>query len=302
MKGLLVLAGFVSTSLTFAIVPNVGSDINFIGLVRDGNNDRGSGVLITPRCVLTARHVPGNRFHLPGGEVRTGVRIDHPRADLAIINFEVGFPHFVEPLYENNLNRNVTLAGFGFTGVRRDNGTGFNLTANTFGTLRQGRNRLGRRADVTVNGARFLGLQFDLDSGRAEDPPAQRDRLGDGEAIDGEAGIASGDSGGAALIRQNDVWRLVGINSFAVDENGNYNPVDPRNPTLAELNNLVDFGDTAWVVDIGGVLRVPDPANPIIDDYGEWIRANCAVPEPGSLVAVGIGLAAIAARRRSRRS
>lgn len=182
MKGLLVLAGIVSACYSLGIVPEVGSDIDFIGLVRDGDNDRGSGVLITPRCVLTARHVPGNRFHLPGGEVRTGVRINHPRADLAIINFDVDFPHFVEPLYENNLNRNVTLAGFGLTGRRRDDNSGFNLTANTFGTLRQGVNRLGRREDVTIQGMRFLGLQFDLDSGRAQDPPARRDRLGDGEA------------------------------------------------------------------------------------------------------------------------
>lgn len=120
MKGLFVLACISSCGLAWAIVPDVGSDINFIGLVRDGNTDRGSGVLITPRCVLTARHVPGNRFHLPGGEVRTGVRINHPRADLAIINFDVDFAHFVEPLYGDNLNRNVTLAGFGFTGVRRE--------------------------------------------------------------------------------------------------------------------------------------------------------------------------------------
>lgn len=300
MKGLLVLAGIVSACYSLGIVPEVGSDIDFIGLVRDGDNDRGSGVLITPRCVLTARHVPGNRFHLPGGEVRTGVRINHPRADLAIINFDVDFPHFVEPLYENNLNRNVTLAGFGLTGRRRDDNSGFNLTANTFGTLRQGVNRLGRREDVTIQGMRFLGLQFDLDSGRAQDPPARRDRLGDGDALDGEAGITPGDSGGAALIRQNDRWRLVGISSFQVDENNNYNPADPRNPTIAELNNLLDFGDTAWVVDIGGVLRVPDPVNPILDDYGAWIRENCAVPEPGSLAALGLGLSALVARRQRR--
>lgn len=98
------------------------------------------------------------------------------------------------------------------------------------------------------------------------------------------------------------MWRLVGISSFGVDRNGNYNPVDPRNPTLAELNNLLDFGDTAWVVDIGGTLRDPDPANPIFDDYGAWIRANCAVPEPASFAALVIGLAAVAARRSRRKS
>lgn len=94
-----------------------------------------------------------------------------------------------------------------------------------------------------------------------------------------EGCVAGGDSGGGLIadfgVPGTPVWRLVGVTSTLIWRDGNGN---------------ADYGDGSGYSRIGG------------NNAGaNWIAANTGiqgVPEPGTMLALGAGLAALAARRR----
>jgi hypothetical protein len=105
------------------------------------------------------------------------------------------------------------------------------------------------------------------------------DAPGSSAAVAGEAGYAGGDSGSPIFIDDNGTWRLAGVGAF----NGN-----PAN---------VPGGGIQYGAIGGGMLVAP---------YAQWIQAQMASPvpeaDPSALMLVGLGLVALAARRRLQRA
>jgi hypothetical protein len=275
MKRTLFLAlGAVLSSASYATFPDQTIDTFFdwVGLV----GTSGSGTVISPQHVLTARHVGGTRFTFKddgqnvSGFVDAIARLNHPTADISILTFAPGtFSSYIRPLYGDHLGATPTMVGFGLTATLRADGTGYN-TAGGFGIRRTARNTADVRANG-LNGAGDPALWYDIDG--APGAPGDANSMGDGDPIAGEGGVLSGDSGGAWLVN-NGGWRIIGVNSFIFDDDN----------VGGNLNNFLDWGDGGGAVDLNA--------------HSAWIEANAPVPEPASMIALGLGVAAIAARRR----
>lgn len=267
----------------FATYPSQTADTVFtlVGQIGGVNFTNGSGTIISPNHVLTARHVGGSRLWLRNDGVNISgffdavSRIDHPTADISILTFAPNtFSSWSRPLYGNHLGTTPTMVGFGLTASLRGTNTGYDVVNNSVGVRRVTTNTADLRGDG-LNGAGDTALFYDLDG--ANGVPGDANSMGSGDPIAGEGGILPGDSGGAWFLNSSGNWRIIAVNSFIFgNANGNGN----------NLNTFLDWGDGGGAVDL--------------NSYSQWIETNAPVPEPASMIALGLGVAALAARRRKK--
>lgn len=282
---LTALAAVVSTTV-FAAYPNLGVDTSFknVGQVGGTNSTNGSGTIISPNHILTAKHVGGTRFWLrDNGQTVSGFvdsisRVEHSVADLAILEFAPNtFSSWYRPVYADQIGTTATIVGFGLTADLRGNGTGYNVVANSSQIRRKSANVADARQSFNLGGGSTdsVSLLYDLDG--APGAPGDQNSMGSGDPIAGEGGFLFGDSGGAFLVANGASWDLIGVNSFIFDFDG----------IGGATNNFLDWGDGGGAVDL--------------NQYETWIEANAPVPEPASMAVLGLGMAVLAARRRRRK-
>lgn len=281
MKRSLALAFLsVLSGAAFATYPNQSVDTFFtlVGQVGGVASTSGSGTIISPQHVITARHVGGTRFWMRNdGQNISGfadsiARINHPTADISILTFAPNtFSNYIRPLYGDHVGTTATIVGFGLTASLRASGTGYDVV-NGSGGIRRVASNVADLRDEGLNGPGDVALFYDLDG--APGVPGDANSMGSGDPIAGEGGVLPGDSGGAWLVNQGG-WRIIGVNSFIFS-------TGPAGNT----NEFLDWGDGGGAVDL--------------NEYSAWIEANAPVPEPASMLVLGLGVAAIAARRRKK--
>lgn len=245
---------------------------SFVGVGRIGG---GTGTLIAPNWVITAGHVAagsssltffvnGTSYSSAAGGIFVNPGYNSGDLgngrDLALVRLNSNVAG-VTPYSLYTSQDEIGKVGVGVGFGQTGNG----LTGNTGGggTKRAGRNMIDDFADT-----RQLALLADFDSGQSGD-----NVIGTATQMDLEFCVAPGDSGGALFIESGGQYRLAGVTSFLwwVDGTGN-----------------ADYGDG------GGWMRLSDQAN------RDWIQQVSGVPEPTTMVLLGAGVAAIAARRRKR--
>lgn len=244
----------------------------------------GSGTVIAPNWVLTARHVSGN-INLNGTTYVHDARYEHPTSDLALLHYNTPFSEWTPLITSSALGMETTIVGFGHSANPRANNTGYNWV-DSFGTRRTVTNTIGLSLQLTVSygfgDLTFQNYLADLDSHSTATPaPYNRDWFGDGGATANEGNVGGGDSGGAWMVNQGGQWRIAGVTTIAIS-------ADPLPPGATENSNTVYF---AFGVSGSGAADLWDPVN------RNWIN-NTMVPEPGTIAVVGIGFAALLRRRR----
>lgn len=236
----------------------------------------GSGVAISPFCVLTAKHVVSGAssvtIDVAGSLAAASKVVEHPTADLALLTLANPLDHYLRPWYGNPLGLEVDVVGFGRAASLRADHTGFqDLGSGTSGVLRRCRNSISRKGGFEG----YEALFFDYDSPFEDTPDALKDRYADGGPVEGEGGTRRGDSGGGYLANIGGEFRLIGTHAAGINLGG---------PGIGDSFNS-DFGDASVGVSLA--------------EYKDWIEANC-VPEPSALAALALGFGLCLVKHRSR--
>jgi len=304
----LVLAGTLHTPPADALVggtidPNASTS-EWAGVVSITKTGGGvySGALLDPYHVLTAAHVAAGSASQPGN-LTINVNVGGDRSQ-QIVASQV----FVHPDYtKGNLNAandgqfawNDDIAVIRLSSPVDGNvpnyqlltttpGLGSVFTMVTYGSYGDGLSPTlinGPDAAVKRIGGNRIGALYPADDEGSGAPNYSEvfafsfSAPGSSDQLANEAGYAGGDSGSPIFVYTDGAWHIAGVGAFA--------------GTPANFpGNSNQFGAIG-----GGMLIAP---------YASWIQAQMAapVPEPRTyaLMLAGLGLAAVAARYRRRRS
>ncbi len=211
----MLIAALAAVGTSHAIWPDVAapSVFRYCGMMGGGDNFvmEGSCTPVGPRHVLTAAHLGSTRVKIGGVVYMPVQKINHPSADLSIVEVNGTLPNWYQvhlTPYTNLERKQTALVGHGFTGTPRPDGSGYIINNTSNSVLRSGMNVLGSRDQFEVNGRTSWSMLWDVDK------EGYVDRLGDGLAIPGECQVAVGDSGGSMFVMHEGVWQLVGVITF----------------------------------------------------------------------------------------
>jgi len=178
-----VFAVFPAAAL--AVYPNNGPDPTFTMVGQFGG---ASAVAIDPYWVLTAAHVDGSQFVLPGiGTYNVVQDITHPFADLRLLQVDQPMPVYARLDMQDDVGATVDVTG-------------------ADGNRHAANNKIDYTEMISFNAGQtpWDTYVYTLD---APDSP---------NAVAGEGGISFGDSGGGWFRQQGSQWLLVATND-AID-------------------------------------------------------------------------------------
>ncbi|RYG30154.1 PEP-CTERM sorting domain-containing protein [bacterium] len=269
----LPLVGVLTSGSAFAVFPDYGADTTYTSVGQVGG---ASGVAIDTRWVLTAQHVNGSVFSLPGFGAFNVVENIEPeivngvRPDLRLLRVDRDLPSFTRIDTRVPTLGSVDIVGFGESGSEFAGG-GYSIPGGTAGTRRRASNRIEGLADISFNEnpavPSWTTMYYQLSS--RTDPTR----------VENEGGLAGGDSGGGFFYNFGDGARLVATNSAIGADEG-----------MSEYA----YGGYGF----GTYLGSPESLAFLQRYVPQAIAPQSPVPEPATLAVLGVGALAMLRRRR----
>ena len=267
MKTRALLAALLAVPAAHAVVgttTRAASSVNGVGQMSGA-----SAVAIGPHLVLTAGHVGMGAFVLDGvsytpTSTEMAPKVSKRATDLRLVRIEETLPSWVDLATSVKKGANVTMVGYGSTGVIRNDGKGYALTGR--GGETSGTNKISDK-----NTMKNVGPTLRATIKRA-----------------GDAALTGGDSGGGWFVD----GKLVGISAFIYTKNSK--------KTAYGFSKNPYFGSGA--IDLtNGTVRKWLSGEIAGDSTGALSRVAGVqpVPEPGTYAAFGLGVLLVVRRRRS---